>query len=59
MKLKVLVGMSGPAYTLSPGDEREFPEAEAIRLIGAGYAVAAPEKPEAAAKKAAVETRGA
>jgi hypothetical protein len=38
MRVRLLVGLSGPAYSLGPGDEREFPQAEAIRLIQAGYA---------------------
>lgn len=38
MLVKLKVGLSGPAYSLGPGDEREFPENEAIRLIEAGYA---------------------
>lgn len=41
MKIKMLVGLAGPNYALSPGDEREFPDAEAIRLIDVGYAVPA------------------
>lgn len=36
------VGLSGPAYSLSPGDERDFPDDEAIRLVAAGYADPAP-----------------
>ena len=39
MKVKMLVGLSGNEYSLSPGDERDFPDAEAIRLIEAQYAV--------------------
>lgn len=35
----MLVGLSGPTYSLGPGDEREFPNPEAIRLIEAGYAL--------------------
>ena len=37
--IKMLVGLSGPAITLSPGDEHEFPHDEATRLVAAGYAV--------------------
>jgi len=48
MILRMMVGLSGPAYCLNPGDEREFPTEEAIRLISAGYAVAAGEKVETA-----------
>lgn len=39
MKIKMLVGLSGPAFTLSPGDEHDFEQAEALRLIAAEYAV--------------------
>lgn len=34
----MLVQLSGPAMALEPGDEREFPQDEAVRLIKAGYA---------------------
>lgn len=37
----MLVQLSGPSMALEPGDEREFPQEEAIRLIGAGFAVPA------------------
>lgn len=36
--LKMLVGLAGPEYALSPGDEREFEADEAERLIAAGFA---------------------
>lgn len=39
MLVRLLVGLSGPAYCLNPGDERDFPAAEGIRLVAAGYAV--------------------
>lgn len=39
MKIRMLVGLAGNEYALSPGDEREFLDKEAIRLIDAGYAV--------------------
>ena len=39
----MLVGLSGPAYCLEPGDEHGFPQDEAMRLITAGYAVPAAE----------------
>jgi hypothetical protein len=32
------VGISGPHYTLGPGDEWHFPDDEAVRLIEAGFA---------------------
>ena len=38
MKIQMLVGLDGNEYSLSPGDERDFPQAEAIRLIDAGFA---------------------
>lgn len=38
MKIRMLVSIAGPEYALSPGDERDFPQGEAIRLIEAGYA---------------------
>lgn len=40
MRIRMLVQLSGPAMALEPGDERDFPADEAIRLIKAGYAVA-------------------
>jgi hypothetical protein len=39
MLVRMVVGLSGPATSLSPGDEAEFPQAEALRLVEAGYAV--------------------
>jgi hypothetical protein len=38
MLLRMLVGLVG-GVTLAPGDEAEFADAEAIRLIDAGFAV--------------------
>lgn len=38
--LKMTTGLSGPDFSLLRGDEREFDEAEASRLIRAGFAVA-------------------
>lgn len=58
MRIKLLVGLSGPAYTLNPGDEHEFEAAEAQNLIAAGFAVPASEKPmQRAVKQPAVEKR--
>jgi len=37
--VRMTAGLSGPHYSLAVGDEHEFPDAEAIRLINAGYAV--------------------
>ena len=58
----MLVGLSGPTITLMPGDEADFPQAEAIRFIEAGFAVpvgeqiietaAVPPKAERRTKKA-------
>ena len=39
MLVRMVVGLSGPATSLSPGDQADFPQAEALRLIEAGYAV--------------------
>jgi hypothetical protein len=39
MLVRMTTGLSGPAFSLSRGDERDFPDGEAIRLINAGYAV--------------------
>lgn len=58
MLLKMLTGLSGPDLSLSLGDEHEFDNAEAERLIGAGFAEAiavapalkAPATPKAKAK---------
>lgn len=39
MEVKLLVGLSGNEYSLSPGDQGDFEDNEAERLIAAGYAV--------------------
>lgn len=39
MMVRMAVGLVGPTTSLAPGDEAEFPQAEAVRLIAAGYAV--------------------
>lgn len=39
MRVRMLVGLSGPAIQLEPGDEHDFLAAEAIRLIDAGFAM--------------------
>lgn len=39
MKVKLLVGLSGPTFTLNPGDIYECDDSEATRLICARYAV--------------------
>lgn len=38
MRIRMLVGISGPALTLEPGDRHDFPQDEALRLIAAGIA---------------------
>lgn len=53
----MLVGLSGPTTNLSPGDEADFPQAEAMRFVQAGFAVAVGEKIERAVVKPATETR--
>jgi hypothetical protein len=58
VRVKLLVGLSGPAYCLAPGDEHEFDAVEAQNLIAAGFAVPASEKPiQRAVKQPAVEKR--
>lgn len=53
-------GLSGSEYTLQPGDEHDFPDDEAIRLINAGYAVpVAGTKIETAVRPAPIEVRAA
>lgn len=39
MLVRMVVGLSGPATSLTPGDEADFPQPEALRLVAAGYAV--------------------
>ncbi|MBY3333752.1 hypothetical protein HFN98_24475 [Rhizobium laguerreae] len=41
MLLKMTAGLSGPEFNLAPGDEHEFDDAEAERIIDAGFAVKA------------------
>ncbi|NGO63950.1 hypothetical protein G6N76_09715 [Rhizobium daejeonense] len=43
MLLKMTAGLSGPELNLAPGDEHEFDDAEAERLIEAGFAFKAEE----------------
>lgn len=60
MRVRLTTGLSGPAYSLAAGDERDFPRDEALRLIGAGYAVPVSERsPERAVKPSAPERRRA
>lgn len=59
MLVRMLVGLSGSAYSLGPGDERDFPQDEALRLIAAGFAIpVAEEKIERAVVAPAPERRG-
>ncbi len=39
MKIKMLASMAGAGFALSPGDEWETDDDDAIRLIEAGFAV--------------------
>lgn len=58
MKIKMLIGLAGNEYSLAPGDERDFPQDEAIRLIQAGYAIpSAEEKIERAVSTPVTEKR--
>jgi hypothetical protein len=55
-RLKMNTGLSGPDLTLSPGDEHEFEDTEAERLIEAGFGEELIDAAEqAAAEKAAAE----
>lgn len=60
MKIKMLTSLAGADFSLRPGEETErFGEAEATRLIEAGYAApVAAEKRETTARKPAAEKRG-
>jgi hypothetical protein len=56
--IRMLVGLSGSEYSLGPGDERDFPDAEAIRIVQAGFAVPVAEQlVEKAVKRPVVERR--
>jgi hypothetical protein len=64
MWLKMLTGISGSEFCLSPGDTRDFPETEGLRLVAAGYAeeidmpdAAVNPKPETAIQRRKRETR--
>jgi hypothetical protein len=39
MLIRMTTSIAGAGFVLHPGDEREFPDAEAVRLIAAEYAV--------------------
>ena len=49
----MLVGLAGPAISLRAGDEAEFPAAEAMRFIAAGYASPVEQVERAVANKPA------
>jgi hypothetical protein len=58
MLVRMLVELSGPGMLLVPGDERDFPQAEALRLVAAEYAVpVAEQRVERAVLEQPVETR--
>lgn len=58
MLVRMTVGLSGPAVLLQPGDEHDFPQAEALRLVDAGFAVpVAEQKVERAVALRAPEKR--
>lgn len=60
MKIRMLVGLAGNEYSLAPGEETDrFENAEAIRLVEAGYAVPVGDKPENTSARAPAETRRA
>jgi hypothetical protein len=50
MLLKMIAGLSGPLFNLSPGDEYDFDAEEAERLKVAGFAVDAEPEIKASAK---------
>jgi hypothetical protein len=59
MLVRMLVGLSGPFYTLDRNDEFHFPDNEAARLIEAGFAVpVAVQATERAVARPVVERRG-
>lgn len=55
MLLKMTSGLSGPEFNLAPGDEREFDDEEAGRLIDAGFAVKKEAQAPASKKKGKVD----
>lgn len=60
MKIRMLVGVAGADFSLSPGDETDrFSAKEAARMIKAGSAVPVTKpKLEKAVRSPAKETRG-
>jgi hypothetical protein len=60
MKVKMLTSMAGPEISLNQGDEADFPDDEAKRLIEAGIAVPAGQvKPKTRESKVKTEARKA
>ena len=58
LRVKLTTSMANDKNAWSRGDEADFPQSEAIRLIEAGYAVPVdPTAKEKAVKKGAAETR--
>lgn len=58
MKIRLLVGLSGPTINMKPGDELEVTAAQAAGYISAGFAVPVSEPQiERAVKPAASEIR--
>jgi hypothetical protein len=51
MKVKMLTSLAGRDYSLSPGDQHDFPQDEADRLIAAGYCEAAKPKGKKTVKR--------
>lgn len=41
MRVEMTVSLAGPLFVLQPGDQHDFPQDEALRLIAKGYAVPA------------------
>lgn len=56
MKVKLLISRAGAGFSQNVGDEIDVSEAEGLRLVQAGKAVAVAEKRETATRKPA-ETR--
>lgn len=57
-RIKMLVGISGVDFSLSPGEETtRFTQKEAIRLIESGQAAPVAAPVERAVRRAATETR--
>ena len=58
MKIRMTTSLAGVDFALAPGDERDFENSEAVRLISAGFAVPVDQPEiETATKKVAAEKR--